>query len=241
MSKAGCGDTDMTRTSAIKDKHDTHLPKRFNVSIGGFFSGEFSVSFKNGALIVISGVPCGIPSDPITPSPEAWQTFWGKLDLLGAWKWRKKYEVSGICDGTQWEIDIEYGGKRLKCYGSNSYPNEGGRPSDEPTKPFDEFKKAVVELCGIEITQDPEEDDDNDSDQDVATDKGEIDPVEWQYYVCPRCKCRKAVEIIYGMPSYDTFKLGEEGKLVIGGCCKKIDNPDRSCPDCKHEWKSKNG
>ena len=57
-------------------------------------------------------------------------------------------------------------------------------------------------------------------------------------YKCPRCGSKKAIEIIYGMPTGEAFKMSEEGKLVIGGCCQELDDPDRSCPDCKHEWNS---
>lgn len=216
----------MAKVSTAITSIPAYLPTRFNVAIGGFFSEEFSVGLEKEALTVQKGVPIGIPSAPITPSPEAWQTFWYKLDLLGVWKWRKSYWNDEIMDGTQWEVDIRYGKKRVKSDGSNSYPLEDGSPSDEPTKPFGEFEKAVAELCGIEITQDPDDEDPEDA------------SVEWQYYVCPRCGSKKAVEIIYGMPTGDAFKLSEEGKLIIGGCCQEHDDPDRSCPDCNHEWNS---
>jgi len=91
----------------------------------------------------------GDTSDTVTPSPKAWHRFWDKLDGLGVWKWRTRYWNDEICDGTQWKVDIVYGEKRLRCSGSNRYPLKDGSPSDEPTKTFEGFQKAVEELCGI--------------------------------------------------------------------------------------------
>ena len=130
-------------------KPPAYLPKRFNVSVGGFFSDGFSVSLENRALILQEALHRGTPPKTITPSPEAWQRFWDKLDLLGVWKWQKDYSNNDILDGTQWEIGIQLGKRRLKCDGSNSYPLEDGSLNDKPTKAFDDFQKAVEELLGI--------------------------------------------------------------------------------------------
>jgi hypothetical protein len=128
----------------------SHLPKRFKVSIDGFFSGGFSITSEDGALIVRKG-RFSPPSNPITPSSQAWQRFWDKMDLIGVWKWQKSYWNADVLDGIQWEVDIQCGNKRLESDGSNSYPREDGSPSEdaEPTKPFEEFEKALEELCGI--------------------------------------------------------------------------------------------
>jgi hypothetical protein len=59
-----------------------------------------------------------------------------------------------------------------------------------------------------------------------------------QRYKCPKCDKKNAVEIIYGFPTDESFKLFKDGKVKLGGCCHEIGAPDRSCPDCKHEWDS---
>lgn len=137
----------------------SYLPLRFNVSVGGFFNGGFSVGYENGTLIVQKGTPYDPSTEHIAPSPEAWQTFLGKLDLLGVWKWQRSYWNHDVLDGTQWAVDIKFGKKRLKCEGSNSYPLEDGSPNNDTsyTKTFAEFEKAVADLCGIELSQDSAE------------------------------------------------------------------------------------
>lgn len=113
--------------------------------------------------MVQKGTPYDPSTEQIAPSLETWQTFWDELDRLGVWKWRKgknSYWNHGVMDGTQWAVDIKFGKKRIKCNGSNSFPEEDGRPNNDLsyTKTFSEFEGAVAELCGIDLSQDPDED-----------------------------------------------------------------------------------
>ena len=205
----------------------TYLPKRFKISVGGFLDGSsYEIVYAGEVLALYRRIIQQEPQ-PLNPSPEAWQKFWGKLDQLGVWKWQKSYWNRDVLDGTQWEVDIRIGERWIKCDGSNSFPEEDGSPSNDPsyTKTFNEFVKAVSELCGIELG--------------IESDEEKNEPAcEWQYHVCPRCGCRKAVEILYGMPTVEAFKQSEEGKFALGGCCQEEDDPDRRCPDCKYEWNS---
>jgi len=45
------------------------------------------------------------------------------------------------------------------------------------------------------------------------------------------------VKILYGMPTEEAFKLLEQEKLVIGGCCITEKSPDWACTHCKIEYK----
>ena len=46
---------------------------------------------------------------------------------------------------------------------------------------------------------------------------------------CPYCGNVETVPIIYGYPSYDLFRKEEEGKVHLGGCVIREDNPRRYC------------
>jgi len=62
-------------------------------------------------------------------------------------------------------------------------------------------------------------------------------------YICPACKQKTGVDILYGMPSPEAFELAGKNLLALGGCCFDLDGPERSCTSCGHEWriKRKNG
>ena len=42
-------------------------------------------------------------------------------------------------------------------------------------------------------------------------------------YICPECKEKAGVDIVYGYPTDETFKSAHEGKLVLGGCVRNVD------------------
>jgi len=58
-------------------------------------------------------------------------------------------------------------------------------------------------------------------------------------YVCPVCREKSGVNIIYGMPGYDLFLAEERGEVVLGGCVIDLDDPDRQCLQCGHAWRIK--
>jgi hypothetical protein len=53
-------------------------------------------------------------------------------------------------DGTQWVLEISYGERAVMSRGSNSYPDEAGKPgpSPRPTKAFVAYMTALKKLCG---------------------------------------------------------------------------------------------
>jgi hypothetical protein len=55
-------------------------------------------------------------------------------------------------------------------------------------------------------------------------------------FICPNCKQKKGINIIYGFPSYETFEQAERNEVVLGGCAQTIGEPDRQCLDCDHQW-----
>lgn len=54
--------------------------------------------------------------------------------------------------------------------------------------------------------------------------------------LCPKCQSSKVVPIIYGMPTYTTFKRAELGEFFLGGCEIMPCQPDYGCHDCGYRW-----
>jgi hypothetical protein len=49
--------------------------------------------------------------------------------------------------------------------------------------------------------------------------------VKLRTYICPRCRKRSGVDILYGMPTHEAFEMAERGEIAIGGCCIDDDAP----------------
>jgi hypothetical protein len=58
-------------------------------------------------------------------------------------------------------------------------------------------------------------------------------------YICPSCKAKEGVDIIYGMPSPELFDMAERNEVALGGCVIEENQPDRRCLKCNHEWQIK--
>lgn len=56
--------------------------------------------------------------------------------------------------------------------------------------------------------------------------------------VCPECG-GPSREIVYGMPSEEFAEAAEASDdIVIAGCCIDVDDPDRECKVCGHQWQN---
>jgi Zn finger protein HypA/HybF involved in hydrogenase expression len=55
-------------------------------------------------------------------------------------------------------------------------------------------------------------------------------------YICPNCKSKDGVDILYGMPSSELIEKAERGEIALGGCVIEENKPDRRCLKCEHEW-----
>jgi hypothetical protein len=55
-------------------------------------------------------------------------------------------------------------------------------------------------------------------------------------YICPQCRGKSGVNIVYGYPGFDLRERSERGEVHIGGCVLTEDQPDRHCTSCEHEW-----
>ena len=70
----------------------------------------------------------------------------------------------------------------------------------------------------------------------VATNDLSINMTTSRKYICPSCKAKEGVNIIYGMPSPELFEMAERNEVVLGGCVMTEDQPERRCLLCSHEW-----
>lgn len=123
---------------------------KFN--IGGFFEGwnEYTVRLDDQLHFWVEHTMIPTPTNFDIPADEPMtkEDFLGEFAELHVGEWRKNYSTERfgymVCDGTQWELTIEYnnGRKPFTCGGSNAYPYN--------------FKK-LTELFSIE--DEPEEED----------------------------------------------------------------------------------
>jgi len=59
------------------------------------------------------------------------------LKMLNLLNWKSKYIEPGICDGTQWSLEIIKSGRNIKKYGDNKFPDE-----------WDEFCRLIKRISG---------------------------------------------------------------------------------------------
>ncbi|MGN0144876.1 MAG: hypothetical protein ACI398_07825 [Clostridium sp.] len=60
--------------------------------------------------------------------------------------------------------------------------------------------------------------------------------------ICPKCKSKNIIPIIYGYPSNEMFEESNRGECILGGCCIETDEDMKNClnrnhcNDCGYEW-----
>lgn len=108
-------------------------PTRFVATIGGFGGPHYEVRWFRHKLRYRTDES----QASVVPSVSDWETFWAALGKIGVWSWQASYDDPEICDGTQWEIEIDLGdgSHRVRCTGSNRYPRS-----------FQQFLEAVGAL-----------------------------------------------------------------------------------------------
>jgi hypothetical protein len=121
-------------------------PLKLEFYIGGFTGPNHRVKFENGVLkykLYEAHPDCPEMQVEVIPSTRKWINFRRKLEAINVWKWRSHYNDPDVCDGTQWEFEVDYGVKKIQSDGSNSYPGcesiiviDEGRESQE-SREFD--------------------------------------------------------------------------------------------------------
>src|SRR5215471_10803465 len=110
-------------------------PESFKTFVGGFTGPSYSVELRDGKLYysVVDG-PSHTRAAKITPSTQQWGEFRRALEDIGVWQWRTNYPNPRVSDGTQWSLEIRWGGRALRARGSNSFPATGGEPNGRPER-----------------------------------------------------------------------------------------------------------
>jgi len=55
-------------------------------------------------------------------------------------------------------------------------------------------------------------------------------------FVCPQCKQKTGVNILYGHPDIESFEAAERNEVMLGGCALIEGQPERHCTSCGNEW-----
>jgi hypothetical protein len=125
-------------------------PECFSFRFSGFCSPSYSLEKCGDHLLYKVEDPFPVLEKYFHPNEYEWENFYMDLEKLGIWKWKSVYSHPYIHDGSQWDLVIRWGGRKIKCFGSNSYPPEDGKPCDGTgfTRPFNRFLAMVSALMG---------------------------------------------------------------------------------------------
>jgi hypothetical protein len=115
---------------------------RLLATIGGYPDGHEEVRWRRGRL-------WHRPDEydeyvaSVVPTTQEWEAFWATIDQIGVWQWQSRYDNPDILDGIQWTLELMNGCRRVKCFGSNSYP---GGSDIEHAQPFQQLLEAIGAL-----------------------------------------------------------------------------------------------
>lgn len=123
-------------------------PDTFCAFIGGHMGPSYKVEFASDVL-TYTRMSRGYEEEEVVaiePTDDDWRAFTKTLDELDIWSWEEHYpNHSGICDGTHWRIQLEFGGRTLESSGTNNYPSV---ETTTDRSPFNTFKNALEALLG---------------------------------------------------------------------------------------------
>ena len=99
-------------------------------NVGGYFAGYDQVIFvrgNRGSALCVAHVPMDIDQDDIyirELTDREWKDLMKELfEILFLHEWKKSYVDNRVCDGTQWEVSIQFSDRHAyTVYGSNAFP-----------------------------------------------------------------------------------------------------------------------
>jgi hypothetical protein len=136
--------TFVPRSAQGQLRESTHVPNLFEFFEGHAYMGGDSVKWDHERLVFVKRVADrkGKGSfletiEELSPTREAWQRFWERIDSLGVWQWKPDYSnrKRAGTDGESWDLTLRAGAKQLKSKGYNAVPDAYG-----------EFRRAVYKL-----------------------------------------------------------------------------------------------
>jgi hypothetical protein len=125
-------------------RESNYAPDRFEFFEGHAYMGRDSVKWEREKLVFVKRTAdmsgkgtFAETKEELSPSPEAWQRFWARIESLGVWQWKADYsdpKRSGP-DAESWALTLRSGTKQVKSKGYNGVPNR-----------YSEFREAVYKL-----------------------------------------------------------------------------------------------
>lgn len=113
----------MYLSAGMNEQKKSYLPDEFEIKIIFFGMGGCNRLYIKKDRLVFNYFPERYSKDKprnleITPLKNEWVRFWSKIDEIGAWEWKDKYEPPpGICaDGDISDIFISYKGKEIMTH-----------------------------------------------------------------------------------------------------------------------------
>jgi hypothetical protein len=122
----------------------TAVPEQFEFFEGHAYMGGDSVKWEHDRLVFVKRVAdmkgkgsFSETKEELSPTREAWQRFWARIDSLGVWQWKANYSDSKRSgpDGESWALTLRFGAKQLNSKGYDAVPNA-----------YAEFRDAVYQL-----------------------------------------------------------------------------------------------
>ena len=125
-----------------QSRESTHVPDRFEFFEGHAYMEGDRVKWEHDRLVFVKRVAdmkgkgsFAETTEQLSPTPEAWQRFWARIDSLGVWQWKPDYPKRDWPDGESWALSLRTGAKQLKSKGYNAVPDG-----------YSEFRDAVYKL-----------------------------------------------------------------------------------------------
>jgi hypothetical protein len=100
--------------------------KAVKASVGGYFGGRCSVDIDLKELKSTWNFSEGGIEETLRGSihPSTAEYFIEQMKAINLLDWKARYMEPGVCDGTQWSVEIETEYRTFKKYGSNKFPEE---------------------------------------------------------------------------------------------------------------------
>ncbi len=125
-------------------RQSTPVPDQFEFFEGHAYMGGDSVKWEHDRLVFVKrvadmkGKGAFVETvEQLSPTPEAWQRFWARIDSLGVWRWKSDYNdpKRDWPDGASWALTLRHGPRQIKSKGYNAVPDA-----------YNNFRSAVYEL-----------------------------------------------------------------------------------------------
>lgn len=116
--------------------------KGLKASVGGYFGGYYHVDIDLKNLKTTWLFKEGGSEKTSTRSirNKTAEEFIKSLKEINLLNWKAKYVEPGVCDGTQWSVEIITDGRTVRKYGDNKFPEE-----------WRQFCKVIKRIMGKEF------------------------------------------------------------------------------------------